>query len=198
LDLVGLSRVSAAPGLQPSCPVARIFRSTYTLAEWVNQWYPALDLERTTLANYRYMIEVHILPTFGERAVTSITAEQVSSWERQIAESGYARRTAKDARATLTTILGEAIPRHIQVNPAQRRRGKGRKGQRRIERNEKAEKAAGRRRRRAQKSGGSLRGIGAAACRRHSARFVASTSLQPDAARLEARASDLDGRGRRT
>lgn len=112
-----------------------------TLAEWVNQWYPALDLEPTTLANYRYMIEVHILPTFGERVVASITAEQVSSWERQIAASGYARRTARDARSTLTTILGDAIPRYIQINPAQRRRGKGRKGQRRIERNEKAEKA---------------------------------------------------------
>ena len=25
-----------------------------TLTEWVNQWYPALDLEPTTLSNYRY------------------------------------------------------------------------------------------------------------------------------------------------
>jgi hypothetical protein len=29
-----------------------------TLTEWVNQWYPALDLEPTTLSNYRYQIEV--------------------------------------------------------------------------------------------------------------------------------------------
>ena len=38
-----------------------------TLNEWVNQWYPALDLELTTLSNYRYLIEVHILPVFGHR-----------------------------------------------------------------------------------------------------------------------------------
>jgi len=37
-----------------------------TVSEWVNLWYPALDLEPTTLANYRYMIEVHILPALGE------------------------------------------------------------------------------------------------------------------------------------
>jgi integrase len=112
-----------------------------TLTEWVNQWYPALDLEPTTLSNYRYQIEVHILPTFGNRALASITAEEVSAWERQTAASGYSRRTARDARSTLTTVLGDAIPRHIQANPAQRRRGKGRKGQRRIQRIEQAGKA---------------------------------------------------------
>ena len=109
-----------------------------TLTDWVNQWYPALDLEPTTLSNYRYQIEVHILPVFGNRALASITAEEVSAWERQMAASGYSRRTARDARSTLATLLGDAIPRYIQANPAQRRRGKGRKGQRRIQRIEQA------------------------------------------------------------
>ena len=112
-----------------------------TLTEWVNQWYPALDLEPTTLSNYRYQIEVHILPAFGNRALASITAEEVSAWERQVAASGYSRRSARDARSTLATVLGDAIPRYIQANPAQRRRGKGRKGQRRIQRIEQAGKA---------------------------------------------------------
>lgn len=112
-----------------------------TLIEWVNQWYPALDLEPTTLSNYRYRIEVHILPASGHRALASITAEEVGAWEMQIAVSGYSRRTARDARSTLATVLGDAIPRYIQINPAQRRRGKGRKGQRRIRRIEQAGKA---------------------------------------------------------
>ena len=106
----------------------------------MNRWYPAQDLEPTTLANYRYAVEVHILPEFGGRPLNSITAEEVAAWEMRIAASGYSRRTARDARTTLTTIFGDAIPRHVQVNPAQRRRGKGRKGQRRIERIEHAEK----------------------------------------------------------
>jgi integrase len=112
-----------------------------TLTEWVNQWFPALDLELTTLSNYRYMIEAHILPEFGVRPLESLTAEDVSVWEKGLIARGYAKRTAKDARSVLTTILGDAIPRHIQANPAQRRTGKGRKGIRRIERHEKAEKA---------------------------------------------------------
>ena len=85
-------------------------------------------------------IEVHILPKFGSWALADITAEEVGKWERQIMAQGFARRTARDARTTLTTILNDAIPRHIKVNPAARKRGKGRKGQRRIERHEQTEK----------------------------------------------------------
>jgi hypothetical protein len=65
---------------------------------------------------------VHILPAFGNRALASITADEVSAWERRIAASGYSRRTARDARSTLTTVLSDASPRYLQANAAQRRR----------------------------------------------------------------------------
>ena len=42
-----------------------------TLTEWVNLWFPALDLELNTLSTYRYTIEVLILPAFGQRALIS-------------------------------------------------------------------------------------------------------------------------------
>ena len=41
----------------------------------------------------------------------------------------------------LITVLGDSVPRYIQANPAERKRGKGRKGLRRIARREEAEKA---------------------------------------------------------
>jgi integrase len=112
-----------------------------TLTEWVNQWYPALDLEPTTLSNYRYRIEVLILPKLGNRALNDLNTEQIATWEMDLVQEGYARRTAQDARSTLITILSDAVPRYIRANPAARRRGKGRKGQRRIERLERTEKA---------------------------------------------------------
>ena len=111
-----------------------------TLAEWVNRWFPGLDLELNTLSTYRYTIEVHILPAFGDRSLISLAHEEIAVWEKQIVARGYTRRTAREARSTLTTILADAIPRYIQSNPAARRRGKGRKGQRRIDLAEKAEK----------------------------------------------------------
>lgn len=113
-----------------------------TLTEWVNKWYPTLDLELSTLSTYRYTIEVHILPAFGDRSLRSLELEPevIAAWEKQVVARGYTPRTAREARSTLATILADAIPQHIKSNPAARRRGRGRKGQRRIERAEKAEK----------------------------------------------------------
>jgi len=115
--------------------------SRITVTEWVNTWFPALDLEPTTLANYRYLIEVHILPAFGDRLLTSLTPAEISTWEQGIAKRGYSPRTARDARSTLVTVLGDAVPQHMSANPAQRKRGKGRKGLRRIALHERTEKA---------------------------------------------------------
>jgi integrase len=112
-----------------------------SLTDWVNRWYPALDLEPTTLSNYRYQIEVNILPEFGHRSLASFTPEEISEWEMRLTnQGGYAHRTARDARSTLATILNDAVPRYIQSNPAERKRGKGRKGLRRIAKRERAEK----------------------------------------------------------
>jgi integrase len=111
-----------------------------TLTEWVNMWFPAQNLELNTLSTYRYTIEVHILPAFGNRTLASLTPEEIAVWEKQIAARGYTGHTVRESRSTLNTILADAIPRYIQANPAARRRGKGRKGQRRIEQAEKEEK----------------------------------------------------------
>ena len=111
-----------------------------TVTGWVNRWFPALDLEPSTLSNYRYSIEVHILPAFGERTLRSLTPEEIAQWELGIVKSGLSRRTARDARTVLTVCLSDAIPRHLQVNPAARKRGKGRNGVPRLQRIEQAEK----------------------------------------------------------
>lgn len=112
-----------------------------TLTEWVNKWFPAQDLEMSTLSNYKYQIEVLILPEFGHRAIGSLTSEEIAGWEQRNVADGYSRRTASDARSTLGTILADAIPRHIRVNPAARRKGKGKKGRTRIQKLERKEKA---------------------------------------------------------
>jgi integrase len=105
-----------------------------TLTEWVNEWYPTLDLEWSTMANYRIHLEVHALVKFGDRAIASITPEEVNAWERDLARSGAcSQRTARDIRSTLSTCLGDAVPGRIPRNPAERRRARGKKATRRIE-----------------------------------------------------------------
>jgi hypothetical protein len=47
-----------------------------TLIEWVNRWFPTLDLELNTLSTYKYTIEVLILPAFGDRALISLETHE--------------------------------------------------------------------------------------------------------------------------
>jgi integrase len=112
-----------------------------TLTEWVNAWFPSLDLEPSTLENYRYFLEVHVLPVFGDRPIAAITPENVATWEKSLVhQSGYAPRTAKDARTTLATCLSDAVPSRIPTNPAIRKKAKGRRGIRRIEKAQEKQK----------------------------------------------------------
>src|SRR5215472_10335638 len=61
------------------------------LTEWVNQWYAGLDLELNTMSTYKYLIEVLILPQFGNRSLASLTAEDIAAWEKGLVTRGYVR-----------------------------------------------------------------------------------------------------------
>jgi len=73
-----------------------------TLTDWANRWYPGLDLELGTLSNYRYYIEVHILPAFGDLPLTSLTTESIARWEKETIARGYTPKVAREARSTLS------------------------------------------------------------------------------------------------
>jgi hypothetical protein len=75
-----------------------------------------------TLSTYRYTIGVLILPTFGHRPLMSLETHEIATWERELVGRGYRRRTAREARSTLATILSDAMTRYIQTNPAARKR----------------------------------------------------------------------------
>ncbi|WP_214327892.1 hypothetical protein [Nonomuraea sediminis] len=107
-----------------------------TFAEWAPTWYSGQDLEPSTMAKIRSVIEGHLLPRWGTRELVSIAAEEMAPWERDIVRAGYAPRTARDARSQLITILNDAVPLHLAFNPALRRRGKGRKGLKRVARHQ--------------------------------------------------------------
>ena len=102
------------------------------LEEWIDIWAQMLDdLEPTTVAKYRYVVEMLILPEFQGRQLGSLTFEEVEAWERsipaRISARGrpYARSTATMARSQLITILGDAVHAgKIDRNPAERRKGR--------------------------------------------------------------------------
>ncbi|MUN39417.1 site-specific integrase [Actinomadura litoris] len=103
------------------------------LADWVELWWAGQDLEATTEAKYRYLIDHHILPAFGNRPVSTFTSpEEIVAWEKRTRTGGFSHRTAADARSLLGTILGDAKERGlVPTNVAVKRRGRGRKRARR-------------------------------------------------------------------
>jgi integrase len=105
-----------------------------TLAEWVETWWPAQDVSVTTMSAYRWEIDSFILPAFGDRALASITTEEILVWEKAIVEAGFARSSAASARGRLHTILGDAVPRLIPYNPAVKPRARGRRTGRKADR----------------------------------------------------------------
>ncbi|MFL4905599.1 LacI family DNA-binding transcriptional regulator [Streptomyces sp. MMS24-I2-30] len=99
-----------------------------TFAEYVERWFDDVDLASTSMDNYRRDIEGHLLPEFGDKPLKSITARDVSAWEKKIKEAGYAHESVTTYRARLHTVLSDAMDEElIDANPATRRRGRGRR-----------------------------------------------------------------------
>jgi len=102
------------------------------LEEWIDLWAQLLDdIEPTTRAKYRYLVEAHILPEFQGRQLGSLTFEEIEAWDRaiptRISARGrpYARSVATGARSLLITILGDAVHAgRLDRNPAERRKGR--------------------------------------------------------------------------
>lgn len=102
------------------------------LEEWIDVWTGMLDdLEPTTVAKYRYLVESLILPEFQGRQIGSLTFEEIEAWDRaipaRISARGrpYAPSVARMARSLLITILGDAVHAgRLDRNPAERRKGR--------------------------------------------------------------------------
>ncbi|MGH3220788.1 MAG: hypothetical protein ACRDPY_19175, partial [Streptosporangiaceae bacterium] len=55
------------------------------LEEWIDVWAGMLgDIEPTTVAKNKYLVEHHILPEFQGRQLGSLTFEEIEAWDRAI------------------------------------------------------------------------------------------------------------------
>jgi hypothetical protein len=102
-------------------------RGQVLFKEWAAKWHGGLELQWSTIVNYRRHLEDHLIPFFGETALGAIDAELVGKWQRHERSYGYEESSIGTWRGTLSDCLGDAVPLHIDVNPCTRRRGKGRR-----------------------------------------------------------------------
>ncbi len=81
-------------------------RTGLTFADIAEDWYERGPLERdwsaSTQADYRSVLNAHLLPEFGQRRIETITAQQIEQWRSRLAKDG------KRARKTVNKIVMQA------------------------------------------------------------------------------------------
>ena len=101
-----------------------------TFLGWANNWYRGLDLAPATMANRKRHLENHLIPFFGEKTMREIEeggAALVLKWERAERDAGKSAGSIKAWRGTLHLVLEDARGMHISVNPATRKKGRGKR-----------------------------------------------------------------------
>ncbi|AHH22139.1 hypothetical protein NONO_c73840 [Nocardia nova SH22a] len=83
----------------------------------------------TTVHTYKSYLECHLLPFFGETPLNRIDADAIAGWQRRELLAGHERSSITQWRGLLHTVLEDAcvVDKLITVNPATKRRGRGRR-----------------------------------------------------------------------
>ncbi|HMG62279.1 MAG TPA: helix-turn-helix domain-containing protein, partial [Streptosporangiaceae bacterium] len=102
-------------------------RGDVTFEAWANDWYAGLDLAASTMANRRRHLQDHLLPYFGAELLPAVDAAMIGRWERHERAEGASRVSIATWRGTLHTCLEDAVPRHLEVNPARQKANRGKR-----------------------------------------------------------------------
>jgi integrase len=86
-------------------------QSTRTFTAFVNDdWIPVVlpTLKYATQKHYHYMLDVHLIPAFGERQLRELTREELQSFLSRKLKSGLSWETVHHFKCGLSKILGAA------------------------------------------------------------------------------------------
>lgn len=107
-------KLAAAGGKTPT-------RSRATFRTLVNEWQATVlsMYKPSTQKNHRHIATKHLLPRFGERAVSDITRQEVQAYVACLMEAGYAPKTIDHMHDVLSAVLRTAVKwGHLQEDPA--------------------------------------------------------------------------------
>ena len=91
-----------------------------TFADYVttNYWPTTAHLEISTRAAYRYYLDKHFVPRFGEISMRRISPPMIQTWVNDAAAGGLSARSVVKYHALLHKIFSRAvIDRVVPVNP---------------------------------------------------------------------------------
>lgn len=88
-----------------------------TVEQWLRQWLNVkrAELALTTHANYKHLIDRHILPTLGDKRVQVLKPSDLRELYAQLVERGYAKSTVRQVSVILSCALQDALYDEIVV-----------------------------------------------------------------------------------
>jgi integrase len=97
-------------------------RSRVTFRTLAGQWEVDVlptKYKRSTQKNHRHIMEKHLIPRFGELALSDVTTPAIQTYVTHLIQAGYAPKSIDHIHDVLSAILRSAVKwGHLQVNPA--------------------------------------------------------------------------------
>lgn len=86
-------------------------RSRVTFETIANQWVATVVpmYKRSTQKNHRHILGKHLMPRFGDRAITDVTRQEIQAYVAQLNARGYAPKTVDHIHDVLSAILRTAM-----------------------------------------------------------------------------------------
>lgn len=98
-----------------------------TVSEWIEQWWPTLDIGDNTAAHYASLLKNHIRPRWGDAPITQPTPADIAVWTKELRQR-YKPTTVTAIRKLLSMIMADAVDNDLRpTNPVRpQNRGRGR------------------------------------------------------------------------
>lgn len=92
----------------------------FTLAGWLDHYLDhKTGVEKSTIYDYRKMVEKDIKPVLGAIPLAALTPEDIALWVQALADRGLAGKTIANKHGFLSSALNVAASAgHLKVNPA--------------------------------------------------------------------------------
>lgn len=90
-----------------------------TVAELFSEWHRTIlhRVKESTAANYTMKAEKHILPAFGDREVSSVTANHIYDFIAEKQKAGFSHRYISDIVILMKTVFKYAVRVYKIFNP---------------------------------------------------------------------------------
>jgi integrase len=86
---------------------------------WAEQWFDLLDLKPKTVANYRTLLDLRVLPYFGRMPIGEIMPLDIEKWLKEMERDGVSPSRRRQALHVLSGSLRKALVNSmIPTNPA--------------------------------------------------------------------------------